>query len=648
MHAWMPDGLHGSLAADSSGTRMRLVAQRRCLPSLARRWLMCGLALIASVVFADESEPQAAARAPRPPIGDKIAAISFKDVRYLPRSLRDLLNDKDRVPKRVIALVFTSSTCPLAQKYWPRLKELDQQYRGRGVQLVAVNVGPADTILEMAAQAVQYEVEFPLVKDMDGNCVRGCGVRRTPEVVLLDAELRLRYRGRIDDQYRLGGTAPQVTHHDLRDAIEDLLADREIKTPETTVDGCPITLPNPLKPATGITFYRHVSPLLEKHCQQCHQPGTAAPFALVSYEEVAAQAEAIAEAVSERRMPPWYASDKFGMFANCRALADQDRETILGWIRGGMSPGEHAPTRGPVVLQARADDTRQDRRPERTWLMGEPDLVVSAPGTYSAPAQGYVDYKYALLPYVFLQDTWIQGAEILPDNPRVLHHCNLGFLSAGDRASRAKLITGYVPGGGPLMLGDGVAVKIQRGSVVGLQIHLTTTGKPETCGLRVGFRFARERIQKQLRYLEISHNSFTIPPFAAFHPVAQSRTIDQDITLFGLFAHMHVRGKDITFRAFPPGGEMDTMLMIPNYNFDWQMPYYLPPGQIRYPAKTRFECLAHFDNSSFNPFNPDPSAEVQVGEQTDKEMMYGFVFYVVDAEQLNLAVDANTGRAMKE
>jgi hypothetical protein len=85
--------------------------------------------------------------------------------------------------------------------------------------------------------------------------------------------------------------------------------------------------------------------------------------------------------------------------------------------------------------------------------------------------------------------------------------------------------------------------------------------------------------------------------------------------------------------------------MVPNYDFDWQLPYHLPYGQMRFPAGTRFECLAHFDNSTFNPYNPDPSATVRDGQQTFEEMMYGFVFYTKDDEQLNLQVDMETGQA---
>src|SRR6185295_10015492 len=214
------------------------------------------------------------------------------------------------------------------QKYWPKLKRLDEQYRKEGVQFVSVNVGGDDEIQEIAQQGIDFGLEFPLVKDVDGSCVKKTGVTRTPEVVLLDAMRKLRYRGRIDDQVRTGGTRPDVQSDDLRQALDDLLAGREIAAPETTVDGCKITLrePGPL-PKEPVTFYEQVAPLLQKHCQECHHSGGQTPFALVTLEEVSAHAEMIAEVVADRRMPPWYASRQH-KFANERGLSTAERETI--------------------------------------------------------------------------------------------------------------------------------------------------------------------------------------------------------------------------------------------------------------------------------------------------------------------------------
>jgi hypothetical protein len=75
------------------------------------------------------------------------------------------------------------------------------------------------------------------------------------------------------------------------------------------------------------------------------------------------------------------------------------------------------------------------------------------------------------------------------------------------------------------------------------------------------------------------------------------------------------------------------------------MPYVWEPDKQRFPRGTRIECVAHFDNSAFNPYNPDPTATVREGQQTHEEMMMGFFFYTDDGEELNLRIDPATGRA---
>jgi hypothetical protein len=64
---------------------------------------------------------------------------------------------------------------------------------------------------------------------------------------------------------------------------------------------------------------------------------------------------------------------------------------------------------------------------------------------------------------------------------------------------------------------------------------------------------------------------------------------------------------------------------------------------VRWAKGTRLECTALYDNSAFNPYNPDHKKTVRYGPQTWQEMMNGFVFYVAADEKLGLEVDAKTG-----
>ena len=283
--------------------------------------------------------------------------------------------------------------------------------------------------------------------------------------------------------------------------------------------------------------------------------------------------------------------------------------------------------------------------PDGEWRIGEPDLVLKVPVPIRVPAEGYVDYRYYVLPYRFTRDTWVHSIEIRPENRRVLHHANLAYAERGLRYRQEGFITGQVPGGRPVQLEDGTAVLIPAGSILAFQCHYVTTGKPEVDRLAVGLVFPKVPVQRRLRCLIVHTPHFEIPPGVRAHHVAASRTLQHDAVGLGLFSHMHLRGRDMTFRATFPDQRQETLLVVPNYNFDWQDAYVFPAGAARFPKGTKIDVIAHFDNSDFNPFNPDPAVPVRFGLQTYHEMMYGFFFYTAAGESLGLAVDPATGQA---
>jgi hypothetical protein len=237
--------------------------------------------------------------------------------------------------------------------------------------------------------------------------------------------------------------------------------------------------------------------------------------------------------------------------------------------------------------------------------------------------------------------------QIRPSNPKVVHHANLIVMPAGGNYKQGRLVTGTVPGGEPMRLDPGTAYRIPKDSALLLQIHLVPNGKPEKCKVSVGFRYARGVVQKQLRYLLMADSKFAIPPGAPAYRTQAVRVLDRDAVGLAMFAHMHYRGRDMTFRAHKPDGTVETLLMVPNYNFDWQLPYRWEIGTHKFPKGTKIETIAHFDNSTFNAFNPDPTATVKDGLQTKDEMSHGYFFYFDEAEDLNLEIDPKTGRVQK-
>ena len=587
------------------------------------RLIFLALAVAFNSAMAEERAPM---------IGDVIGELRFKDIRGLQRSLPDLGK------KRAYVFVFTTTQCPLVKRTMPKLKELDAKFTPQDVQIVAVNVGAEDTIRDMAAQAIEFDVSFPFVKDIDLSCVKRLGVGRTPEVAVFDAERRLVYRGRVDDQLRLGGSRPEPTRHDLAEALQQVLDGRAVSVTTTTVDGCLITAPEPLdRKQPAPTYYKDVAPILNRSCVRCHRPGTAAPFALQGLKDATANAEMLAEVVIDQRMPPWYANPKHGKFQNDPSLSREERDTLIRWVRTGRAAGD--PNDAPPA--PKFDDSK--------WRIGEPDLVISTLLEDTIPATGFVPYRYALLPHVFLADTWLEAVEIRPDNPAVVHHCNMAYITK-QGVGIETFITGHVPGGQPLDLSrfnNGLAYFVPKLAGLGLEIHYTPTGKPEKCRIQVGLRFPRRLVEKRLHHFLLDPHRIQIPPGDGAYALRDSRTLNGDVTLLGLFTHMHLRGKDMTFFADRPGQPRETLLQIPNYNFGWQLGYEIEPGAKRLPKGTKLEAIAHFDNSVFNPYNPDPKRLVPYGQQSFDEMFNGYVFYVADDEKLNITVDPKTGQVQK-
>jgi hypothetical protein len=91
--------------------------------------------------------------------------------------------------------------------------------------------------------------------------------------------------------------------------------------------------------------------------------------------------------------------------------------------------------------------------------------------------------------------------------------------------------------------------------------------------------------------------------------------------------HMHLRGKDARFEATYPDGRKETLLLVPHYNFNWQITYRMEEPKFL-PKGTRMAIISHFDNSPNNPLNPDPAKVVRWGEASEMEMMDGWIEYL--------------------
>jgi peroxiredoxin len=185
---------------------------------------------------------QTPAAAPTPPLTDELAVGTAAPAFSLPGTdgkAHSLADYGDKV--HAVAVVFSCNHCPYAKAYEPVLIDLAKKYADKGVEFVLIssndmNKVPEDSFDNMKQRAKEKEYPFPYLFDETQVVAHAYGARVTPHVFLLDSKHVLRYRGRVNDKQ----DPTQVKSNDLVDALDALLAGKEIATNSTKAFGCGI------------------------------------------------------------------------------------------------------------------------------------------------------------------------------------------------------------------------------------------------------------------------------------------------------------------------------------------------------------------------------------------------------------------------
>jgi peroxiredoxin len=548
-------------------------------------------------------------------IGDRIEPFRLQDSQGAWHGLDD---------QRAVVVVFIGTECPVAQQYGSRLAQLATEHEPHGVGFLAIDSNRQDSLAEIGYYARSHKIEFPVLKDPGAVVADQFGAERTPEAFLLDKEHVVRYRGRIDDQFGVGYSRGNPVHRDLAVAVDELLAGKPVTVAKTEAVGCRIGRVSQ-KPHGETTYSKHIAPILQSRCIGCHRAGQVAPFALTSYDEAAAWAETIREAVDANRMPPWHANPAFGRFVNEGRLSDDEKRLIDVWVENGTPEGDAADLPPPLQFDGE-------------WAIPRPDLVVTMPQPFTVPARGTVPYKIFRTDISFDEDRWLMAAEGRPGNKAVVHHLLLFYVPAGTERISPEMplfnvLGAYVPGLPTGVLPPGVARRIPAGSKLAFQLHYTPNGGEQIDQSSVGLVFTdAKNVKKSLEVGMALNFLFRIPAGANDHRIEASYRFREDTLLFTLQPHMHLRGKAFRFDAIYPDGNKETLLDVPRYDFNWQLTYALAEPKLL-PEGTTLHCTAAFDNSADNLSNPDPQATVMWGDQTWQEMMIGeFDFFPAEQD----------------
>jgi hypothetical protein len=376
-----------------------------------------------------------------------------------------------------------------------------------------------------------------------------------------------------------------------------------------------------------LTFNKDIAPIIHRHCSTCHRPGEAAPFALLTYQEVKERAPDIVSVTSRRYMPPWLPDRSGPPLRHERHLTENEIGMIRQWADEGAVEG-----------------AARDKQPLPTWpegwQLGTPDLVVEMPVAYPLPAGGRDVYRNFVIPLPLEQRRFVRAVEFRA-NTKVIHHVFIRF----DRSQQSRRLDAqdadvgfggmsvppgvespgghflsWQPGRGPIQFPDGLSWPLEPKRDLVLQTHMQPNGKRELVQPRIGFYFTEQPPTNTPFKVYLSSIAIDIPPGVNDYEVKDTYILPVDVDLLAVLPHAHYLARQMEGYAVLPSGESRPLLRIKDWDFNWQSDYrYDEP--IHLPKGTRLGMRFIYDNSAANVRNPNhPPSRIRYGLQSTDEM----------------------------
>jgi hypothetical protein len=414
---------------------------------------------------------------------------------------------------------------------------------------------------------------------------------------------------------------------------------------------CPAPPPPPEPPA-GLTYYRDVKPILDARCGGCHADDGIAPFSLTNPEDAVHHADLAADAVEDRRMPPWQPSDCCQDYRWRRSISEEEIATLDAWAAQGAPVGDPADEGAPLPTERAALE-----RVDLTLRMAEPYTP--------SPTIGRDDVRCFQIDWPVDQQIFVTGLDVRPGNRTMVHHLTIFLADAGDDGELRALddasagpgwdcggfggefraqgfLGGWTPGQGAITFPEGLGREAPAGSTVVLQIHYDTGRGIDADQTEIDLMLA-EQVETELRNTAVGNPQWLIEGgmrIAAGDPDAMfwfaydpTTVIDRDGFLIrAVNIHMHELGSRASLAILRAGGETECLLHIPAWDFHWLSDYWLREPVRLYPGDQLYvEC--HFDNTAENQKIVDgqqlPPRDLDWG--TDEEMCGG-ILVITDPE----------------
>ena len=436
----------------------------------------------------------------------------------------------------------------------------------------------------------------------------------------------------------------------------------------STVSAQPARAP---EPGHGeVTFTKDVLPILQRSCQTCHRPGTAAPMSLLTYEQARPWARAIKDRVVSRQMPPWHIDRSIGEFGSDPSLSDAEIAAVAAWADDGAPRGNPEDAPPPLEL---AD--------LELWTYGDPDLIVSMAEGFLIPAEGPDFYPSEVVDPGLTEDRYVKWVQVIPTAWCCVHHSHVYVsvpetaedlaefkLGMGSNTSEIDLIE-YAMGSSGQFYPEGTGRKLPAGGQFRFAPHYHPWGKETRDRQSVGIKFYpkgevpelivtahrlrtgvgndwvlnREAVEDRLLRAGydldldatempvdawVDDNTLNGVALMSIPPNTMSRherfwPLPDPALILSFQPHMHFRGSRMLLEAIHTDGRREILADVNNYEQAWQLVYPFREPHL-FPKGTVLHNVTWHDNTENNKHNPDPSAWIGWGGRTMDEMGHGW------------------------
>lgn len=418
--------------------------------------------------------------------------------------------------------------------------------------------------------------------------------------------------------------------------------------------------------AQGPTYIKDVMPIIHTKCAPCHRPNEAAPFSLITYEDVAKRASFIKDVVQRGYMPPWRPDNHYVEYGNDRSLTEKEKETIIQWVSNKAPRGEGKESKA-VIQQLQQGITAFSR---------QPDLTLKTIDSYTLPGDNYERFVVYRIPFDLADSANVEAIEFTSNNKRLVHHVNYSIhevpqeidirsgpdminLSEDDRTKYdaylpfKKSITyygGWIPGASAETYPKGFGWVMPKRGVILLTVHYAPSAKEEESVSGINLFFTKTPIERKVKV--ISFGSAGIgeeqinPPLMIMPNTVKTFTLKltnpgEDFSVMYVWPHMHLLGKSFKAYGVTPTGDTIRLTSIPDWDFRWQEIYRFK-NLVRIPKGTRLHIEGTYDNTANNPFNPHkpPRIVYSTGDMNSTSemmtLMMVFLPYKEGDEKINL------------